>query len=181
MTTDPFLANLYVEKPQIPDNYRSTDLLRNSKQTALGQRLYSETMPKGQDHGLAFELVDLWLPQKKEAAWTQEVCYLVWVTSLRLETYVPTSGWNTAGNNSRDVWVRRKTVLMSRPFRCRMQNSGWNLDRESLSLWISVFPLSHETTLTPIAVFYISTKGNSLTDIIETPSPHFLDNLHLWF
>lgn len=43
----------------ITEVQRSTDLLRNSKQTALGQRLYSETMPKGQDHGLAFELVDL--------------------------------------------------------------------------------------------------------------------------
>lgn len=53
MTTDPFLANSYVEKPQIPDNYQSTDLLHNSKQTVLGQRLYSETMPKGQDYGLA--------------------------------------------------------------------------------------------------------------------------------
>lgn len=53
MTTDPFLANSCVEKkPRIPDNYQSTDLLHNSEQTALGQRLHSETMPKSQDLGL---------------------------------------------------------------------------------------------------------------------------------
>lgn len=66
------------------------------------------------------------------------------MTSLQLELYVPTSGWNTAGSGSgRDEGLQRKTVLLNRLFSSGMQNVGWNLDLEYPKLLVPASPLLH--------------------------------------
>lgn len=117
---------------------------------SLGQRLYRETMAKGQDHGLtlragrpltATEKGGCLDPRRMSSSVNEKPSARTLWPYLWLEHI-----------NSRDVWVQRKTVLMGRPFSCRMQNSGWNLDRESLSLWISVSLCHMKQTVTLVAV-----------------------------
>lgn len=165
MTTDPFLANSCVEKkkPRIPDNYQSTDLLRNSEQTALGQRLHSETMPKSQDHGLGLRVGWPLIVMEKGGCLDPERMLSSVRDKPSARTLCP---YLWLGHSGRDVWVQRKTVLRSWPYSCRMQNSGWNWDREPLGLWIAVFPLSHETNCDPSSCISMSIKGNSLTDLV---------------